>query len=210
MRISIKIDTIEAKALFKKWGGEIRPKVIQAVNESLNISAKEIQPRLQAHIANSLNIKSKGFVRSYKVKVINKDATRLPALYLGSRVPWSGIHDEGGTISGHLLIPLYGRVPRKTFKKIISDLISSGNAFFVKDHKGSVILMARNSKSIAGFRKRYKKAEGINRIKKDEAIPIATLVSSVKIPKRTDILSVVQDNMTNIISNIQNNLEEIL
>jgi hypothetical protein len=40
----------------------------------------------------------------------------LPGMIVGSRIPWSGTHEYGASISGKMLIPLHGRVGRKRFK----------------------------------------------------------------------------------------------
>ncbi|MBK9443118.1 MAG: hypothetical protein IPN53_18265 [Comamonadaceae bacterium] len=56
------------------------------------------------------------FARRITAYVIDKDKSRLPALYVDSRIPWVGMHEKGGVISAKMLIPLHGRVGRKRFK----------------------------------------------------------------------------------------------
>lgn len=96
--------------------------------------------------------------------MLDKDKNLLPALYVGSRILWSGIHERGGSISGRMLIPLHGRVGRKRFKAQIAELMRGGNAYFIKNAKGNIVLMAENIKEhdrpLGGFRCRYRKAEG--------------------------------------------------
>ncbi len=102
----------------------------------------------------------KSFVKGFTAKVLDKDKNRLPALYVGSRIPWSGIHERGGSISGRMLIPLHGRVGRKRFKTQIAELMRGGNAYFIKNAKGNIVLMAENIKEydrpLSGFKRRYR------------------------------------------------------
>jgi len=39
----------------------------------------------------------KSFVKGFTAKVFDKDRSRLPALYVGSRIPWSGIPARSGS-----------------------------------------------------------------------------------------------------------------
>ena len=90
-----------------------------------------------------------------------------------------------------MLIPLHGRVGRKRFKAQIAELMRGGNAYFIKNAKGNIVLMAENIKEhdrpLAGFKRRYRKAEGVKRIKRGADIPIAVLVPRVQLKKRLDI-----------------------
>jgi hypothetical protein len=69
---------------------------------------------------------------------------------------------------------------RKRFKAQIAELMRGGNAYFIKNAKGNIVLMAENIKEhdrpLAGFKRRYRKAEGIKRLKRGADIPIAVLV----------------------------------
>ena len=122
----------------------------------------------------------KSFLKGFSAKVLDRDPKRLPALHVGSRIPWVGMHEHGGQIGGRMLIPLHGRVGRKTFKRQVDALMRGGNAYFVKNAKGHVVLMAENiaehDRPLAGFKRRYRKAEGIKRLKRGADIPIAVLV----------------------------------
>jgi hypothetical protein len=40
-------------------------------------------------------------------------------------------------IAGRMLIPLHGRVGRKRFKAQIAELMRGGNAYFIKNAKGT-------------------------------------------------------------------------
>ena len=191
MRISIRIDSAAGQAQLRQWGGEFREKVKKAVARAMASEASELKQDVRSHVAGQMAVVKKSFLKGFTARVLDKDAKRLPALYVGSRIPWSGIHEHGGQISGRMLIPLNGRVGRKRFKAQIAELMRGGNAYFIKNAKGNIVLMAENIKEydrpLAGFKRRYRKAEGIKRLKRGADIPIAVLVPKVVLKKRLDI-----------------------
>jgi hypothetical protein len=128
MRIKIKLDSAAASAKLRKWGGELREKVRKAVGTAMRAEAPAIKAEVQSHVANKLKVVRRSFPRSFTAKVIDRDTRRLPALHIGARIPWIGIHESGGTVQGKLLIPLYGRVGRKAFKAHVTALMRGGNA----------------------------------------------------------------------------------
>ena len=191
MKISIRIDSAAAQAQLRRWGGEFREKVKKAVAKAMAKEAREIKQDVRDQVASQLTVVKKNFLKGFSAYVIDKDKARLPALYVGSRIPWVGMHEKGGTISAKMLIPLHGRVGRKRFKAQIKELMRGGNAYFIKNAKGNVVLMAENIKEhdrpLAGFKRRYRKAEGIKRLKRGADIPIAVLVPRVMLKKKLDI-----------------------
>jgi hypothetical protein len=191
MKISIRIDSAAAQAQLRRWGGEFRDKVKKAVAKAMAKEAVEIKQDVREQVASQLTVVKKTFLKGFSAYVIDKDPSRLPALYVGSRIPWVGMHEKGGVISAKMLIPLHGRVGRKRFKAQIAELMRGGNAYFIKNAKGNVVLMAENIKEhdrpLAGFKRRYRKAEGIKRLKRGADIPIAVLVPRVMLKKRLDI-----------------------
>jgi hypothetical protein len=148
-----------------------------------------------------MQVKRKGFLKSFRAKVLDQDPNRLPGMVIGSRIPWSGVHENSVTISGKMLIPIHGRLGRKAFKASVTELLRSGNAYFIKKD-GKVILMAENikenDKPLAGFKRRYRKAEGISRLRRGADIPIAVLVSRVTLRKRLDVEGLVTSRLTRL------------
>jgi hypothetical protein len=134
-------------------------------------------------------------------------------LYVGAKVDWAGMHEYGGQIGAKMLIPLHGRVGRKQFKAQIAQLMRGGNAYFIKNAKGNIVLMAENIKEhaqpLAGFKRRYRKAEGIKRIKRGADIPIAVLVPRVVIKKRLDVEKLVEARMPQLAIAIENNISAV-
>jgi len=191
MRISIRIDSAAGNAQLRRWGGEFRTKVQKAVERAIRTEAAEIKDDVRGHVAGQMAVVRKSFLKGFTAKVLAKDPNRLPALYVGSRIPWSGMHESGGQIGGRMLIPLHGRVGRKRFKAQVAELIRGGNAYFIKNAKGNIVLMAENIKEhdrpLSGFKRRYRKAEGVKRLKRGADIPIAVLVPKVVLKKRLNV-----------------------
>jgi hypothetical protein len=191
VRIAIRIDSKAAGAQLRRWGGEYREKVKKAVSQAIRGEATELREDVRSHVGGRLAVVRKSFLKGFTARVLDKDPTRLPALYVGSRIPWSGIHEKGGAIGGRMLIPIHGRVGRKRFKAQVAELMRGGNAYFVKNAKGNIVLMAENIKEhdrpLSGFKRRYRKAEGVKRLKRGASIPIAVLVPKVVLKKRLDV-----------------------
>ena len=85
-----------------------------------------------------------------------------------------------------------------------------GNAYFIKNAKGNIVLMAENIKEhtrpLAGFKRRYRKAEGIKRLKRGADIPIAVLVPKVVLKKRLDIERLVAGRIPRLAAAIENQI----
>ena len=98
---------------------------------------------------------------------------------------------------------------RKAFRRVIDGLMRSGNAFFIKKN-GSVILMAENIKENATELRRFKRAErnrtGAKSIKRGQEIPIAVLVSSVKVKARLDLPGLVRGQLPRLAFAIEHQL----
>src|SRR5574337_1337083 len=191
MRISIRIDSAAGNAQLRRWGGEFRTKVQKAVERAMRTEAAEIKDDVRAHVAGQMSVVRKSFLKGFTAKVLAKDPKRLPALYVGSRIPWSAMHETGGQIAGRMLIPLHGRGGRKRFKAQVAELMRGGNAYFIKNAKGNIVLMAENIKEhdrpLSGFKRRYRKAEGVKRLKRGADIPIAVLVPKVVLKRRLNV-----------------------
>lgn len=152
---------------------------------------------VRAHVVSKMSVVRKGFLNNFRV-ALKKKGGDLPTLKVYSKGKWPGVHNYGATIGGKMLIPINGRVGRKQFKAYVDALMRSGNAYFIK-RGGKVILMAENikenDKPLAGFKRRHRKAEGIKRLKRGADIPIAVLVSRVKLQKRLDVEGVVMKRL---------------
>ena len=213
MRISVRIDSNAAQAQLRRWGGEFRDKVKKAVARGIASEATELKQDVRNHVAGQMAVVKKSFVSGFTAKVLDKDKNRLPALYVGSRIPWSGIHEHGGMIAGRMLIPLNGRVGRKRFKAQIAELMRGGNAYFIKNAKGNIVLMAENiaehDRVLSGFKRRYRKAAGIKKLKRGADVPIAVLVPRVMLKKRLDIERLVAGRIPRVMVAIEQRLQSL-
>ena len=213
MKISLSIDSAAARAQLRQWGGAFREKVKVAAAKAMTAQAVEIRAEVREHVMAHMAVVKKSFLSAFTARMINKDPTRLPALYVGAKMDWAGMHEYGGQIGAKMLIPLHGRVGRKRFKAQIAALLRGGNAYFIKNAKGNVVLMAENIKEhaqpLAGFKRRYRKAEGIKRLKRGADIPIAVLVPRVVIKKRLNIERLVQARIPKLAVAIENHISKL-
>lgn len=123
------------------------------------------------------------------------------------------MHERGGVIAGRMLIPLHGRVGRKRFKAQVAELMRGGNAYFIKNAKGNIVLMAENiaehNRVLSGFKRRYRKAEGIKRLKRGADVPIAVLVPRVRLKKRLDVERLVAGRIPRMMLAIEQRLQSV-
>lgn len=129
---------------------------------------------------------------------------RFPALYIRAHIPWLRIHASGGKISKKLLIPIldeHRRIGPKAFRRVITGLIDTGNAFFIKKD-GKIILMAENiaenDRELARFKRAEKKRSGQKNIERGAAVPVAVLVNSVTLRARFDAESAVRGRLPHL------------
>lgn len=195
---------------FEAWSSERRKAIHQAVARGMQSGGRAVHDAARAQMRTAFHVKRNSFVASMHTKVLNKKPDRLPALWIGSKIPWLGLHEKGGTVAGNLLIPLLpGRIGPKRFKAVIDGLMRSGNAFFVKKD-GKVLLMAENIRENASQLNRFKRAErgrtGAKQIKRGQEIPIAVLVKSVTLKRRLDLAGAVRGALPQLARAIQREL----
>jgi hypothetical protein len=195
---------------FNAWSTERRDAIRAALKRGMQSGGREVRDAARTQMRGAFNVKRSSIVSSMQAKVLDKKTDRLPALLVGSKIPWLGLHEKGGTVSGNLLIPLLpGRIGPKRFKAVVDGLLRSGNAFFVEKN-GKVILMAENIRENASQLTRFKRAErartGAKQIKRGQEIPIAVLVKSVSLKRRLDLTGAVQRSLPRLAGAIQKEL----
>ncbi len=195
---------------FSAWSTARREAIRSALKRGMQSGGREVRGAARSHMRSAFHVKRSSFISSMQTKVLDKRTDRLPALLVGSKIPWLGLHDKGGTVSGNLLIPLLpGRIGPKRFRAVIEGLLRSGNAFFVKKN-GKVILMAENIRENASELNRFKRAgrarTGAKQIKRGQEIPIAVLVKSVSLKRRLDLAGAVQRSLPHLANAIQTEL----
>lgn len=192
LKISLTTSGLLDKGELAAWTRSRREAIHKAVGQGMRDSSRSLTDALRTRMQSDLAIRKPAFLRSMRAKVLDRDPSRLPALLVGSRVSWLGVHVRGATLTGKMLIPLTEsgrRMGRKAFARVIDTLMRSGNAWFIRKG-GKVILMAENIKENASALTRFKRAErqrtGAKSIKRGQEIPIAVLVPRVTLKRRFD------------------------
>jgi len=207
MRISLAASGLLDQNRLDSWVPEKRRAIRKAVEAGMREAGKEIAQTVQNRMRSEFLVRRSSFVRSMRSKVYAGSPDRFPALLIGSRIPWLGIHVRGGTISGRMLIPLlpeHQRIGRKAFRRVVDGLLRTGNAFFIEKN-GKVILMAENISENASELRRFKRAERARtgaKIKRGQEIPIAVLVPNVTLKHRFDFYGTVRSAMPQLAQSI--------
>ena len=208
LKISLTTSGLLDKRELAAWTRSRREAIHKAVGLGMRDSSRSLTDALRTRMQSDLAIRKPAFLRSMRAKVLDRDSTRLPALLVGSRVSWLGVHVRGATLTGKMLIPLTEsgrRMGRKAFARVIDTLMRSGNAWFIRKD-GKVILMAENIKENASALTRFKRAErqrtGAKSIKRGQEIPIAVLVPRVTLKRRFDFDGTVRRAMPQLAQSI--------
>lgn len=217
MRLSLTTTGLLDPRQLAAWSAERRRAIHTAVAKGMQSGGREVRDAARSEMRSAFTVKRNSFISSMGVKVFDKKPAHLPnslpALLVGSKIPWLGLHEKGGTVSGNLLIPLLpGRIGPKRFKTVIDGLMRSGNAFFIEKN-GRVLLMAENIKENAGQLGRFKRAErgrtGAKQIKRGQEIPIAVLVKRVDLKRRLNLAGGVQRALPALARAIQQELDKV-
>lgn len=213
MRLSLTTTGLLDPRQLSAWSAERRRAIHAAVAKGMQSGGREVRDAARAEMRSAFTVKRNSFASSMGVKVFDKKPEQLPALRVGSKIPWLGLHEKGGSVSGNLLIPLLpGRIGPKRFRQIVDSLMRSGNAYFIKKN-GRVLLMAENIKENGSQLTRFKRAErgrtGAKQIKRGQEIPIAVLVKRVDLKRRLNLVGGVQRALPALAQAIQKELEKV-
>ena len=215
LKISLTTSGLLDKRELAAWTRSRREAIQKAVGLGMRDSSRSLTDALRTRMQSDLAIRKPAFLRSMRAKVLDRDPSRLPALLVGSRVSWLGVHVRGATLTGKMLIPLTEsgrRMGRKAFARVIDTLMRSGNAWFIRKD-GKVILMAENIKENTSALTRFKRAErqrtGAKSIKRGTEIPVAVLVPSVTLKRRFDLEGAVRGQLPVLVRAIEKQLTKI-
>ena len=213
MRLTLTTTGLLDPRQLSAWSAERRRAIHAAVAKGMQTGGREVRDAARAEMRSAFTVKRNSFVSSMGVKVFDKKPEQLPALRVGSKIPWLGLHEKGGSVSGNLLIPLLpGRIGPKRFRQIVDSLMRSGNAYFIKKN-GRVLLMAENIKENGSELTRFKRAErgrtGAKQIKRGQEIPIAVLVKRVDLKRRLNLAGGVQRALPALARAIQQELDKV-
>ena len=211
MKLSLTTSGLLDPKRLDSWVPEKRRAIRKAVEAAMKSTGKEMADAARSRMQSAFKVRKTGFLKSMRSKVYAGSPERFPALLIGSKISWLGLHMKGGTITGKrgkLLIPLlpeHQRIGRRAFKRVIDGLMRAGNAFFI-ERNGKVILMAENIKDNTSELRRFKRAErvrtGAKTIKRGQEIPIAVLVPSVTLRGRFDLTGIVRAQLPKLATNI--------
>lgn len=215
LKLSLTATGLLDKSKLDAWARQKQAAIHKAVAAGMQSGGKPMADAVRSRMNADFTVRKPAFVRSLRAKVYDRNPDKLPALLIGSRIPWLGIHVRGGTVSGRMLIPLlpeHQRMGRKAFRRVIDGLMRSGNAFFIQKN-GKVILMAEAIKENASELRRFKRAErqrtGSKSIKRGTEIPIAVLVPNVTLKRRFDLEGAVRGQLSVLARAIEKQLNKI-
>ena len=215
LKISLTTAGLLDKSRLDAWTRQKQAAIHQAVAVGMRESGSTIVDAARTQMQASFTVKRAAFLRSLRARLYDRNPERLPALLIGSKIPWLGIHLRGGTIGGRMLIPLTEegrRIGRRAFKRVIDALIRSGNAYFIQKD-GRAILMAENLRENASSLARFKRAErvrtGAKSVKRGQEIPIAVLVPNVTLKRRFDLEGAVRGQLPALAQAIETQLNTI-
>ena len=215
LKISLTTSGLLDKSTLETWTRQKQAAIHKAVATGMRDGGKVVADVVRSKMKTDFTVKKSAFLNSLRAKVYDRNPDKLPAVLIGSKIPWLGIHVRGGTISGRMLIPLTEegrRIGRRAFKRVIDALIRSGNAYFIR--KGSrAILMAENlrenASSLARFKRAERKRTGTKSVKRGQEIPIAVLVPKVAMKRRFDLEGAVRGQLPALARAIEAQLHKI-
>ena len=215
MKIDLVAEGLLDRRRFSAWQGDTRKAIHTAVARAMRDTGKAMGERVRSDMRAGFKVVKPKFLRSMHAKVFDRKAEEFPALYIGSKVPWLGIHEQGGTIRGRMLIPLlpqHRRIGRKAFARVIDALMRSGNAFFIEKN-GQQILMAENiaenAQPLARFRRAERERTGARRVRRGQEIPVAVLVRRVSLRKRFDLARSVRGDLPRLTAAIRKAMSKV-
>ena len=214
MRISLTTEGLLDRRRFNAWRSQTEHAMCQATARAMRTVGREMADSVRRDMRRGLRVRKAAFLKSMRARVYRNRQDRFPALYVGSRIPWLGIHEKGGAIGGRMLIPLlprHQRIGRKAFRRVVDSLMRSGNAYFIEKN-GKTLLMAENIRENDRALTRFKRGErlrtGQKRLRRGQEIPVAVLVDSVRLRKRFDLESAVRRKLPRLAQAIQKELRK--
>lgn len=215
LKISLTTSGLLDKSALEAWTRQKQVAIHKAVATGMSHGGRAVADVVRNKMKSDFTVKKAAFLSSLRARVYDRDPDKLPAVLIGSKIPWLGIHVRGGTVSGRMLIPLTAegrRIGRRAFKRVIDVLIGSGNAYFIQKG-GRVILMAENLRENASSLARFKRAErertGTKRVKRGQEIPIAALVPKVTLKRRFNLEGTVRAQLPVLARAIEAQLAKI-
>jgi hypothetical protein len=200
MQLSLTASGLLDPAKLRAWTREGHDKIRAAVGRAMRSEGKVMQDAAQKQAEQAFGGKRRA-ARSIRMKVYDKKPNELPALKIGSKVPWLGMHEKGGSISGKMLLP-FGDARPRGFKKLIAELMRGGNAYF-RQVGAHAILFAENIPENASILRVFKrtarnlgivetKGKSGKSIARGTDVPVAVLVKRITLKKKLKLEATVK------------------
>lgn len=215
MKIDLVAEGLLDRRRFNAWQTNTHKAIHEAVARAMCDSGKDMAEQVRGEMRASFRTASPKFLRSMHAKVFDRKTNEFPALYLGSKVPWLGIHEHGGTIRGRMLIPLlpqHRRIGHKAFARVIDALMRSGNAWFIEKNGQQILMaenLAENARPLTRFRRAERERSGAKRLRRGQEIPIAVLVRRVSLRKRFDLNRAVRVELPRLTAAIRKAMSKV-
>ena len=208
MRMSLTTNGLLDPRRFADWQQNNHQAMRTALAGAMRTVGREIATHVRRDIQARFHVAKPAFLRSVRAKVYDQKPNQLPALYIGSKIPWLGIHAQGGSIQGRMLIPLlpeHQRIGRRAFARVIAALLRTGQAFFVHKTRHTVLMaqITPENRSLTHFKRAERVRTGVKRLKRGQAIPIAVLVRRVSLRKRFDLRHTVRSDLPRLVKAVQ-------
>lgn len=214
MQVSLTASGLLDPAKLRAWTNARQQQIRGAVSRAMRSEGKVIAAAAQRQAQQAFGGKKRAAL-SIRAKVYDSKPQDLPALKVGSKVPWLGMHEKGGTISGNMLLPFGDSRPRG-FRKLVAELMRSGNAYF-RQVGAHAILFAENIPENASLLRKFKQtARGLGivetkgksgkSIARGTDVPIAVLVKRVTLKKRLKLEATVRAGLPGLARAIEKEL----
>lgn len=215
MKLSLTTSGLLDPKRLDSWVPEKRRAIRKAVEAGMKVAGKEIVQVAQSRMQSAFKVRKAGFLKSMRHKLYAGSPEKFPALLVGSRISWLGIHVRGGTIGGRMLIPLlpeHQRIGRKAFRRVVDGLMRAGNAFFIEKNGRQILMaenIAENARPLARFRRAERERTGARRVRRGQEIPIAVLVRRVSLRKRFDLARSVRGDLPRLTAAIRKAMSKV-
>lgn len=214
MQVSLTTSGLLDPAKLRAWTNAQQQKIRGAVGRAMRTEGRTMMAAAQKQAQQAFGGKRRA-ANSIRFKVYDKKPQQLPALKIGSKIPWLGMHEKGGTISGKMLLPFGDSRPRG-FRKLIAELMRSGNAYF-REVGNHAILFAENipeNERVLRVFKRSARNLGIvetkgktgKSIARGTDVPVAVLVKRITLRKRLKLEQTVKRGLPGLARAIEKEL----
>lgn len=214
MQVSLTTSGLLDPAKLRAWTREKQQQIRGAVSRAMRSEGPKLDAAVTAQMVQAFGGKKQA-ARSITWKVYDKNPAKMPALKIGSKIPWLGLHEKGGTISGKMLIPFGGKRPRN-FRADIKDLMRDGNAYFNKVGNHAILFaenIPENARFLRGFKRTARnlgivetKGKSGKSVARGTDIPVAVLVEHVTLRKRLKLEATVRAGLPGLARAIEREL----